>query len=338
MLISAIISLIISVLVFSFVASPTEPNFDLNILGVFAGEKGKVLGVGEGDIDQAVGKAVEEIKKIPLVERILPESKDKLMGPQKLPGVVDFTKSAKNVVAVDRGSGAFLFSYHPDETVPIASLTKLMTALVFLDYNPGWDSPYEIKREERREGGKIYLFLGEKVIVKDLFYLSLIASANTATTALVNSTGLSEEEFVKKMNEKAIALKLSNTRFSDPIGLNNNNVSTAGEVAQLVKVSLEREEIREATLIKEYSFKTLSGKRKRAETTDYLLKNFPGNGLKIMGGKTGYTDLAGYCFAGEFAHENNKEIITVILGSPTSSDRFKQTKDLAEWVYSSYQW
>lgn len=338
MLISAITSLMIAALIFSFVISPAKPGFSFDIFGALAGDKGEVLGVGEKEVGEAVGKAVEEIRKASLSVRILPESEDRLAGPRKLAGAGDFEILAKSAAAIDRASGVLLFAYQPDEITPIASLTKLMTALVFLDHNPGWDAIYEIKREDRREGGKIFLWLGEKVTVKDLFHLSLVASDNTSTIALVRATGLAEEEFVKKMNEKALSFGLTKTKFSDPIGLNNNNVSTAGKIAQLAKAAFSSEDIRQATLTKEYEFKTLDGKRKRVLTTDYLLDNFPANGLKIIGGKTGYTDLAGYCFAGEFAHQDSKEIVTVILGGPTSSDRFKETKDLAEWIYKNYEW
>ncbi|MDD5290694.1 MAG: serine hydrolase [Patescibacteria group bacterium] len=347
MLISALTSLIITAMIFSFAISPAKPGFSFDIFGALAGDKGEVLGVDEQEMGEAVGRAVEEIKRVPLAGRILPESPDKPAGPQKLPAspanlggpdAGDFIITAKSAAAVDRESGALLFSYQPDEITPIASLTKLMTALVFLDHNPGWDSVYEIKREDRREGGKIFLFLGERVTVKDLFYLSLVASDNTAAIALVRSSLLSEEEFVKEMNRKALSLGLTKTKFSDPIGLNNNNVSTAREIAQLAKAAFSSEDIRQATLNKEYEFKTLGGKRKKVLTTDYLLENFPANGLKIIGGKTGYTELAGYCFAGEFAHEDSQEIVTVILGGPTSSSRFKETKDLAEWIYENYEW
>jgi len=347
MLISAVASLIITALIFSFAVSPAKPGFSLNIFNALAGDKGEVLGVDEKDIGEAVGRAVEEMKKVPLAGRILPASEDRPAGPQKLPaspaslggpGVEDFMITAKSAAVIDRESGALLFTYQPDEIIPIASLTKLMTALVLLDHNPGWDFIYEIKREDRREGGKIFLFLGEKVTVKDLFYLSLVASDNTAAIALVRSCRLSEEEFVKEMNEKALSFGLTKTKFSDPIGLNNNNVSTAGEVAQLVKAAFSSEDIRQATLTKEYEFKTLDGKRKKVLTTDYLLDNFPENGLKIIGGKTGYTDLAGYCFAGEFTDGSGREIATVILGGQSSSQRFEETKDLVEWVYKSYEW
>jgi D-alanyl-D-alanine carboxypeptidase len=338
MLLSAITSLMIAVMILSFAISPAKPGLNFDIFGALAGGKGEVLGVDEEDVGQAVDKAVGEIRKVPLAEKILPESKDKIIGPQKLAEGEEFAAASKSAAAFDKESGVMLFSFNSKEIMPIASLTKLMTALVFLDYNPGWETLYEIKREDRREGGKIYLFLGERVTVKDLFHLSLVASDNTSTIALARSTGLPEEEFVKKMNEKASALGLANTRFSDPIGLNNNNVSTAEEVAKMAGISLAQESIKKATLIKEYEFKTIAGKKKRVETTDYLLKYFPENGIKIIGGKTGYTDLAGYCFAGEFTNGDGREIATVVLGGQSSSQRFEETKDLAQWVYNSYKW
>ncbi|MFA4941068.1 MAG: serine hydrolase [Patescibacteria group bacterium] len=331
MLLSSIASFIITIFVFNFACFPSDTNcFSKNfkqgfkIFGAAEESEGKILGAEE---------SVNEIAKA-----FLPESEDKPAAPQKKEGAEEFEIAAKSAVAIDEETGVFLFAHNPDESTPIASLTKLMTALVFLEYNPGWDIPYEIKREDRREGGRIYLFLGEKVTVKDLFYLSLVASDNTATVALAKSTGFNEEEFVKKMNEKAGSLGLTKTNFRDPVGLDNNNVSTAREIANLAKISLAHEDIRQATMSKDYQFKTLAGKRKVVSSTDYLLKNFPSNGLKIIGGKTGYTDLAGYCFAGKFSDNSGREIITAILGGKSSEERFQKTRDLAEWAYNSYVW
>lgn len=324
MLLSTITSFIITVLIFGFTVFPVRPDFDLNIFGA-SGESGEVLGVDEENLSQIASGS-------------LPENQDKPSGPQKKEGVVEFEVVAKSAVAIDEETGQFLFVQNPDEPTPMASLTKLMTALVFLDYNPGWDVPCEIKRDDRREGGRIYLFLGEKVTIKDLFHLSLVASDNTATIALAKSTGFSEEEFVKKMNEKASVLGLTKTKFSDPVGLDNNNVSTARETAKLAKTALSIEDIRQATISKDYQFETLGGKKKIVSSTDYLLKNFPSNGLKIVGGKTGFTDLAGYCFAGKFSDNFGREIVTVILGGQTSEERFQKTRDLAEWAYDSYIW
>jgi len=339
MFISVLASFFISVFIFNQANYPLTPpavgfsmpknflsrfNPSTENLRGFLSDQGRVLGAVEAGIFESRG--------------MLPSGPDKPLGPQRLPQSSDFKVTARSAVAESCDDGFAFFTHEPDRVAPIASLTKLMTSLVFLEYNPGWETIYEIKKEDRREGGRIYLFLGEKVTVKDLFHLSLVASDNTATIALVRSTGLSEEEFVKKMNEKAIGLGLSKTKFSDPVGLNNDNVSTASEMVKLAKNALAEEDIRQATLTKDYQFKTLNGTQKYVSSTDYLLKNFPNNGLKIIGGKTGYTDVAGYCFVGEFIDQAGRKIMTVILGGNSSDERFQETKDLAEWVFSSFAW
>ena len=140
------------------------------------------------------------------------------------------------------------------------------------------------------------------------------------------------------MNEKTKELNLTNTFFQDPTGLSDNNISTAREVANFVMKALSQKDIRQATLKTKYEFTTLGGKKKIIPSTDFLLENLPPNGIRIIGGKTGYTVSAGYCFTGEFINDENHELISVVLDSPTYSSRFHETKDLVEWVYSNYDW
>lgn len=230
------------------------------------------------------------------------------------------------------------FDKRADEVQPIASITKLMTALVFLENNPGWETTYMIGRDDLIEGGKLNLFRGEEIKLKDIFKTSLIASDNGATIALVHASGLSEEEFVKKMNEKALALGLTNTNFRDPIGLSDDNVSTAREVALLAKEALVRPEIIEATESKDYQFTTLDGREKMIESTDYLLFDSEDNQFQVLGGKTGYTDKAGYCYVGRFKDLSGREIISVVLNSAGKNDRFRESKSLVKWVFDNYTW
>lgn len=232
----------------------------------------------------------------------------------------------------------FLFSHQADEQQPIASITKLMTALVFMDNNPGWDKIYEIRAEDRIEGGRLNLFLGERVSVRDLFYTSLIASDNGATMALVRSTGLGEEKFVELMNQKAIYLGLSQTSFKDPIGLSSGNLSTAREVALLARQAFSVPEIRQATVQKDYSFKTEDGRDKLIESTDDLLYVEGLGGLEILGGKTGYTEEAGYCYVGYMRSNSGQSVISVILGARGRNDRFRASRDLANWTINNFQW
>jgi len=249
----------------------------------------------------------------------------------------DFTTTANGGFVMDVVDGTILFEKNADQIWPIASITKLVTALVFIDQNPGWENIYEIKKEDRRDGGRIYLFSGEKVKVKDLFYLSLVASGNTETIALVNSTGMNEADFVIKMNEKAKTLGLEKTVFFDAVGLDDDNVSTPNEVARIAKAALEDKDISKATLTKKYEFKTLNDRRKVAYSTDSLL-NDEMPGLKVLGGKTGYNEKAGYCFVGKFSDKENHEIISVILGDVDEKSRFTQAYSLAEWTYGNYHW
>lgn len=232
----------------------------------------------------------------------------------------------------------FLYSKNADEAQPIASITKLMTALVFLENNPGWDTSYQITPADNISGGHLNLFLGEEVKVKDIFYTSLVASDNGATMALVHATGLSEARFVEKMNDKAKQLGLVKTKFSDPTGLSDNDVSTAREVALMAKAALSREEIRQATASKDYQFITLDGREKKVESTDYLLFDPAENTFQVIGGKTGYTERAGYCFVGRFKDASGREVISVVLDSAGKNERFKESKTLINWVFQSYLW
>jgi len=250
------------------------------------------------------------------------------------------------VVSITAAKGAilaptdhyFLFVKNADTPQPIASITKLMTALVFLENNPGWDKEYTITDADHVTGGHLNLFLGDRVTLKDLFYTSLVASDNGATLALVHATGLSEDDFVKKMNEQAKSLDLLKTHFADPVGLSDNNVATAREVTLLARAALSRKEIKDATTKSTYRFTTLDGRDKSVDSTDYLLSNSADNSLRIMGGKTGYTEKAGYCFVGWFKDATGREFISTVLNAADKNVRFLESRKLATWALNNYDW
>jgi D-alanyl-D-alanine endopeptidase (penicillin-binding protein 7) len=229
-----------------------------------------------------------------------------------------------------------LFNKNADKKQPIASITKLMTALVFVETNPDWSATYKITGADNIEGGKLNLFTGDTLNLKDLFLTSLIASDNGATIALVRATGLGEEEFVKRMNEKAKTLSLSHTAFVEPIGLSEDNISTAREVALLARAALSNLDISDAVKMSEYRFQTLEGRDKFIESTDYLLFDSATNEFQALGGKTGYTDRAGYCFVGRFQGPNGEDLIAAVLNSPGKNDRFKESKKIINWVFDHY--
>jgi D-alanyl-D-alanine carboxypeptidase len=274
-----------------------------------------------------------------IVANHLPAARDRASLIPKRAASTDYDLAIESGVAIDCTTGAVLFQKNSDRAKPIASITKLMTALVFLEHNPGWDRVYQLRDEDRRGGSKEYLVPGEKIKVKDLFYLSLVASGNTETVALVNATGLGLVNFVNKMNGKAAELGLDHTVFKDPVGLDNGNVSTALEVAKLAQAAFAADDIRQASITKTHEFTTLAGNKIIVDNTDKLLDEFASSPqIKIVGGKTGYTDEAGGCLASKFTNQAGKEIISVVLGGADRSSRFSETKGLVEWAYDNYHW
>ncbi|MCU0679846.1 MAG: serine hydrolase [Planctomycetes bacterium] len=257
--------------------------------------------------------------------------------PQRKSDAELLTITAKSAVLYDIKSGFFLFEKNAQDIRPTASITKLMTALVFLDNNPDWNKEYTIKREEVDGSNNANIFSGDTLTIKDLFYLSLVNSDNTATSALVSASGLKREDFVNEMNNKAKKLGLTHTSFTDPIGLSDQNVSTAYEIARLAQEAFSKTEIQQAVVSKKYRFKTGEGDVRVVSSTDELLSQNI-SGLKILGGKTGYTDPAGACFVGRFSNAEGREIISVILGSATKDERFSDTKALVQWFYNNFIW
>lgn len=352
MFIPAIISLLVST-IFLNLALPFSGRF-LAPEKINSAKAGLVLGVSEyqaaskvmvqegSNFSQALVKVITEVKSLPLPA--LPQLPQLNLPIQNLPldpakeaaaTAVNFDLAAANGAILDSQRHDLFFSKRPDRTWPIASITKLFTAYTFLDYNPGWEISYEIKPEDKREGGKIYLFTGDKIKVKDLFYFSLVGSDNTATAALVSSTGMSETEFVAKANDKIKSLGLKNTRLADAAGLKDTNISTAREIAQFADIALEVEEIKRAALTKKYEFTTEQGRKKAITATNELLDIFPESEISLLGGKTGHINSSGYCLVSKFKGRDGRMIVTVVLGADSDAGRFDLTKELVELYYNN---
>ena len=239
-------------------------------------------------------------------------------------GIVDAEKA---IVVLDNEIS--YYSLFENEKQPIASITKLMTALVFLDRNIDLNTVYTISSSDQIDGGKRHFFPGEEIILKDVLYSALIASDNEAAAILAKASGLSREDFVFLMNKKARSLAMFNSSFSDPTGLSSNNISTAYDVYILFKNAWKNETIKEALSLNEYTFSTLQGREKKVISTDsFLLENansFP----YLEGGKTGYIDEAGYCFVGSFKINEKQNAIIVVLNSETKNSRFTDSLQLA---------
>ncbi|MFA5126399.1 MAG: serine hydrolase [Patescibacteria group bacterium] len=242
--------------------------------------------------------------------------------------------SAQASAVMDEGSGVILWQKNADEIRSLASITKLMTALVFLEKNPGWDKLITMQAVDETGENSPNILRSETVTVKDLFYVSLIASDNNTTKALVRSTGLSDNDFVKLMNQKAKDLGLSQTTFVDVTGLDDNDHSTALDIIHLAKVAFDQADIVQATSQASYNLTTQAGRSKKINSTNNLLRSY----LTIKAGKTGSTNAAGYCLVARIENKTGQNIIGVVLGSANHEQRFQDLKILLAWILDNFSW
>lgn len=255
--------------------------------------------------------------------------------PYKIDNASSFSIEAKSAIVLDAGTNAVLYSLNSDEKLPIASLTKIMTAIVILDNAKSDDIVTIGDNAVKAEGRKNGLVAGEKISVENLLKILLVESNNTAATALAEYVGGNVEDFVKLMNEKVKLLGLKNTKFFNPTGLDEDGVneSTAYEFAQLVSYSLRKPAIWEALKSQNSVISSSDGKMEhRLKNTNLLLGKLD----NVAGGKTGFTDKAGQCLALVIGDpKDNHQIISVVLNA---SDRFMETEKLVKWVFESYRW
>ncbi len=249
--------------------------------------------------------------------------------------------NADKFVAIDVNSGKVLLQKNSNVQQPIASITKLMTTLVILDQKPNWQMPVEMLEQDETVGAYPHIYRGEEVLFIDLWKAALVTSDNNAIKAMIRALGFRESQFVSLMNMKAKDLQMYNSKFADPTGLNENNISTALDVSRLVHNAMRENEIRESVLQGKYEFNILNNKKlRKIYNTDILVDSFlnsPKYGYELIGGKTGYLPEAGYCLSVEIK-QNENQVLIVVLNSDNINSRFYDVKVIADWVYSNYSW
>lgn len=242
--------------------------------------------------------------------------------------------TAKSVLVIDRQTKTVLWAKESGQRRSIASLTKLITALVFLETQPDWEQFIELTTSDFQAGDSRFLRKGEQFTVKDLFNIALISSDNVAVTTLVRSTNIPSAEFINQMNVKARILGMTNSEFIDPTGLSAKNQSTVTDLSKLANKAFADPLIQEALSLKKYSVQVKPKNTLRViENTNKLLT---GENTKFLYGKTGSTEEAGYCLISEYETKNSNQVIIILLGSENDELRFSETKALAEWVSNNF--
>lgn len=240
---------------------------------------------------------------------------------------------AKAALVMDYDTGLILYGKDIYEKLPIASLTKIMTAIIILEHHELSEVVTIESDFAGLEGVRIWLRKWEKLTVEDLLKALLIPSAGDAAIALAEYHSGSVEAFVKEMNERAKELNLIHTRFINPIGLDaEGHYSSAYDLAILSKYALHFQAFRNVVKMDEALISSVDDKFKhQLNSTNYLLNSY----LDIQGVKTGTTDGAGQSLINLARNEQGREVIAILLNSPA---RFQENKSMIDWTFRSYRW
>jgi D-alanyl-D-alanine endopeptidase (penicillin-binding protein 7) len=211
----------------------------------------------------------------------------------------------------------------------IASITKVMTATVFLENNPDLAQPVTIARSDVLHASTTHLKANDRVTADDLLHLLLIASDNAAARALARVSQYGSDGFVARMNEKAAELGLTSTSYADPSGLLSDNVSSAYGMARLITHASGDERIAAIMRTPEYTIST--GRRiVTFRSTNHLLGR---EDVDVRAGKTGFITKAGYCLATLLRlPDSGQQVAVVVLGARSNAGRFMETRNLFNWL------
>ena len=239
--------------------------------------------------------------------------------------------NVKSAIVINYENGQVIYAKNPDLARPVASISKLVTAMVVLDKVKDLTRTEKITREDAYRSSRSRLSVGFEMTLYDLMHAGLMNSDNRAARALARATSGSIEAFAVEMNAKVKQLGLENTVFHEPTGLDSRNVSTAAEVAKILLYAYDYKLIREITSKKRYRVKIQNRKntyRQMANTNLLIHSKY-----KVLSGKTGYIRAADYCLCTLIKNWEGKTLTVVILGAPGDRTRFREARKLAGWGF-----
>lgn len=238
--------------------------------------------------------------------------------------------SAQSILVTDVVSEMVLYEKNPDGQVFPASTTKIITALVALDYYP-LDKVLTFGNI-KVDGQKMNLLYGEKIRVQDILYGLLVYSANDAAEILAQEYPGGRIKFIDAMNKKAMEMELSGSYFKNPTGLDEEgHFTTARDLTISAKTAMRDDFLRTVVGTKEKEVRSTDGKIIHELTNvNKLIGEVDG----VLGVKTGWTEFARENLV-TYIQKDGRTISLVVLGS---QDRFGETKELIDWIFKNYNW
>lgn len=251
--------------------------------------------------------------------------------------IVPFDTEAKSAVLMDVETGRVLYAKNPDEALPPASVTKVMTLLLIMEEIDAkrmrlTDSISVSEYAASMGGSQVFLEAGEEMSLEDMLKSVVVSSANDAAVALAEAVAGSEDAFVKKMNERAAELGMKNTSFENVTGLDDDTKNHTLSALDIAIAS--RELVSKHPMILKYSsiwMDTIRNGEFGLSNTNRLIRFYKG----ATGLKTGSTSKAGFCISAT-AERDGMHLIAVIMGSETRDARNEAAKKLLDYGFANY--
>lgn len=240
---------------------------------------------------------------------------------------------SKAAVIIDRNSKQIIFGKNENDKVPMASTTKIMSAIILLEaMGDNLNKEVEVcKQAANIRGSRLGLKTNDIVTLNDLLYGLMLCSGNDAAVQIAVSVAGSTEKFAELMNTKAKQLGLKHTHFITPHGLDEDeHYTTAYELAKITDYALQNEKLKEVVGTKTHTI-LINNNAKEISNTNELLGYLDG----VYGVKTGFTNKAGRCLVSAINREG-LDIICVVLGADTKKTRTRDSVSLIEYVYKNY--
>jgi len=262
------------------------------------------------------------------VERdaMTPQYKRDLLGNQ----VPDVRAAA--AIVFDPQTNAVLWEQNAHAVRSVASLTKLMTALTFVADEPDLNQVVAVTSTDMRAASTTYIRSGDRISYRDLLHLALIASDNAAARVLARTSEGGTAGFVKRMNEMAASLGLTNSIYVDPSGLDAGNMASAYDTSHLIAFASADPVLGPIVRTQEYTAQTKTRAIPIHSTNRLLGDSLLATGMDVVGGKTGFISKAGYCLATLLRMPQGPQIAVVVLGATNSTVRFWEARHLFNWV------
>ena len=236
---------------------------------------------------------------------------------------------AAAAIIYDPETGEVLFEENAQSQRSIASITKVMTATVFLETDPDLSEVVTVVRSDVYRASTTYLRANDKLTTGDLLHLLLIASDNAASRVLARVSPLGTEGFIARMNTKAAELGLETTHYADTSGLLSDNMSSAYDMARLIALASGDERISSVMRKSEHTVQ-MARRSVTVRSTNRLLGR---DDVDVMAGKTGFISKSGYCFATLLRlPQTGQQVAVVVLGARSNAGRFMETQNLFTWM------